>query len=187
MKSIECWRRQTYPNRQLLILADGEDVQDAVPNEPEIHYRYLGPGQMPVGAKRNFGCSIAAGDLVAHWDDDDYSAPARLADQVERLRQTGKSVTGYHSMRFFSGSEWWEYRGMLGYALGTSLCYRRDWWQEHQFPDNLNVGEDNQFVFQARSRNALVSVAAGEMMIATIHVDNTSPRGLRGRQWTRLK
>jgi hypothetical protein len=32
-----------------------------------------------------------------HWDDDDYSAPERISVQVERLRVSGKPLTGFHT------------------------------------------------------------------------------------------
>jgi O-antigen biosynthesis protein len=128
-----------------------------------------------IGPKRNFGCERAAGAFIAHWDDDDHSAPGRLADQLQRLDESGKAVTGYHSMRFTDGERWWRYGGTVNYALGTSLCYRRDWWRARRFR-SLQVGEDNQFVSEADALGELVTADAGELMYATVHPGNTSPR-----------
>jgi hypothetical protein len=72
-------------------------------------------------------------ELIAHRDDDDYSAPGRLADQVQRLTESGKAVTGFRSMRFTDAVRWWKYEGTRNYALGTSLWYQRDWWSTHRF------------------------------------------------------
>jgi hypothetical protein len=74
---------------------------------------------------------------------------------------------------------------MLGYALGTSLCYRRDWWERNRFP-SLQVGEDNHFVAAARDAGQLVAADAGELMYARIHPGNTSPKSATGDQWKRL-
>ena len=87
-------------------------------------------------------------------------------------------------MRFTDGSRWWQYHGDSSYALGTSLCYRHDWWQGHHF-SALQVGEDNHFVQGARQANQLLSADAGNLMYATIHEQNTSPRVL-GNNWEEI-
>jgi O-antigen biosynthesis protein len=165
----------------LLILADGQDVRDLVPDDKRIQLIHL-QDKRNIGEKRNYGCERAQGEVICHWDDDDWSAPGRVADQVQRLEET--SVTGYHSMRFTDGARWWQYRGTPDYALGTSLCYLRSWWKLHPF-EARHVGEDNYFVSNARKHRALKSVDAGELMHATIHQSNTSPRILT-EAWKRL-
>ena len=180
-KAIRSFQQQTFPRSELVILADGQDVRHLVPErDPRIRLIHL-DGRPEIGAKRNYGCERATGEIIAHWDDDDYSAPGRLANQVERLLETGKAVTGFHSMRFTDGVRWWNYEGTRNYALGTSLCYRRDWWNAHRFPV-VQVGEDNQFVAAAYAAGELVTAEAGDLMYATNHAENTSPRKL-GDNW----
>jgi hypothetical protein len=124
----------------------------------------------------------AAGEVICHWDDDDYSQPERLAQQVRVLIERPEfAVTGYHSMRFTDGTTWWKYIGTVNYALGTSLCYRRSFWEMHRF-QSLQVGEDNQFVATAWCENRLHTTDAGEQMYATVHAGNTSPR-MMGSSW----
>lgn len=43
-------------------------VRDLVPDGPRIHYVHL-DGRNTVGAKRNHGCELAGGQLIACWDD----------------------------------------------------------------------------------------------------------------------
>lgn len=184
-QAIEAFRLQTYVNRELLVLSDGSDVRSLIPDDPQIRHVHL-DGAPEIGEKRNFGSSLSFGEIIAHWDDDDYSAPGRLEDQVQRLLESGKPVTGYHSMRFTDGSSWWLYRNHhADYSLGTALCYRKAWREKHPFPPK-QVAEDVDFVSVARAQGAIVSVEAGEMMHATIHAGNTSPRSLDARNWTRI-
>lgn len=164
------------------MVADGEEASHLVP--ADVRLAHLS-GHPEIGDKRNLAASMAHGEIIIHWDDDDFSAPGRIADQVARLQQSGKAVTGYHSMRFTDGRRWWHYSGTRDYALGTSLCYRRDWWAAHPF-DHVNVGEDGRFAKVAANAGQLISVDAGEMMYATIHPENTSPRQLSGSRWTRI-
>lgn len=182
-QAIRNWQLQTYPDRELLIVADGADVSDLVPLDQRI--RLIGPsGAATIGAKRNFGCAAAHGQIICHWDDDDWNAPERIADQVARLLTSGKAVTGYHTMRFTTGAQWWRFKGTPNYALGTSLCYLRTWWMGHRFQE-LQVGEDNSFVFEAATAQQLATADAGELMHATIHAGNTSPREIKAG-WERL-
>lgn len=179
--AMRCARYQMWPKKEILIVSSGESVSDLTAGARHIHLR----DKPTVGAMRNAGAEAARGDLIAHFDDDDFSRPERLSDSIRRLLQSGKAVAGYHSMRFTDGERWWQYRGAANYALGTSLVYRRDYWRAHRFPD-LCVGEDNAFVETAARRRELVSVDAGEMMWATIHTGNTSPRVLRGSAWREI-
>lgn len=182
---LQSFLNQTYPNRELLIVSDGDEIRDLTEGSERVRLIHLSEMRQ-IGAKRNFGCKRAAGDVICHFDDDDYSAPERIASQVAALEaHPDKAVTGYHSMKFQNDSgQWWKYSNGLHYALGTSLCYRRDWQLAHPFPA-LQVGEDTAFVGTAWSLNALHTDDAGELMHATIHQSNTSPRSL-GSAWTRL-
>src|SRR5258708_22995278 len=98
-KAIESFQRQKYRRSELMILADGQDVRHLVPErDPRIRLIHL-EGRPEIGAKRNYGCERAAGEIIGHFDDDDYSAPGRLADHVQRLLEKGKALTRFHSLQ----------------------------------------------------------------------------------------
>jgi glycosyltransferase involved in cell wall biosynthesis len=175
-KAIRCYQLQRHQSKELLIIADGADVSDLIPSDPTIRLVHIAEG-LEIGGKRNFGCSRAAGEVIAHWDDDDWSDPGRMQDQLDRLRESGKAVTGYSAMRFTDGLQWWQYRGEHNYALGTSLCYRRDWWANHRFL-SLQRGEDDAFTRAAWNAGQLSTADAGQLMFATNHPGNTSPRSM---------
>lgn len=182
-KAIECFLSQTYRRTELLILADGEDVRDLVPDEVPIRLIHLSETRN-IGEKRNLGCSRAHGSIICHWDDDDFSAPGRISRQLDTLNASGLQVTGFHSMRFTDGENWWLYQGKRNYSLGTALCYRREWWQSNPFKP-LSVAEDNEMVYAAQAAGQIVSEDAGELMYATIHPGNTSPRMIADN-WKKL-
>ena len=129
-----------------------------------------------IGEKRNVGCEGARGtELVAIWDDDDYSAPGRLEFQVQCLQVSQKAVIGFQIMKFTDGASWWQYRAGAGFVLGSSLCFRRDWWAAHPFSD-IQIGEDVQFCDVAHSAGELAMCPDMDLMYATIHGGNTSLR-----------
>ena len=176
---LRIFESQTYPYKELLFIADGEWIEELC-DRPNVRF-VIAAGK--IGDKRNVGVRFADGEIICHLDDDDFSSPMRIADQVARLEKTGKQVTGYHNMLFTDGVKWWKYHGIGAFAFGTSMCYRRQWALDHPF-DSKQIGEDGIFGTLAAQARQLDSIDAGETMIATIHPGNTSRRDIRpGSCW----
>lgn len=172
VEALECFRRQTYQPRQLVIVDDMMDRSfgDDVSQQPDVKYIQQ-PGRLSIGRKRNIACAYADGEIICHWDSDDISAPGRIADQVERLLASGAELTGYHTMIFMDGSgRRWLYRGRPPYAIGTSFMYWQKLWLRNPFP-LLNMSEDHAFLGRAAR---VESVDAAGMMTARVHSDNTN-------------
>src|SRR5262249_60747130 len=98
------------------------------------------------GAKRNLACAQAQGEIIAHWDDDDWYAPSRLRRQVEELLAAGADICGLDRVLFLdrAGRRAWEYvypQGGAPWVCGATLCYRKSYWQRNPFPE-IHVGED---------------------------------------------
>src|SRR5262245_25668507 len=95
-QAIWYFLRQDYPNRELIIVDDGEDaIEQVVPADDRIDY--LRVGRCSLGDKRNLACEHSAGELIAHWDDDDWSAHSRLSVQVAALLD--QSAEGWSGRR----------------------------------------------------------------------------------------
>jgi len=166
-----------------------------------------------IGAMRNYANSLLTDcDIVCHWDDDDWSHPNRIAEQVALLEATGSDCVGYNEMLFWReraperpGESWLYSNPNPRYALGTSLCYWRQAWEARPFPD-INHGEDTEWLKGVRceavssgkpSSRAIYS-ADVISMIARIHSGNSSsaynPREMAEnagmpaseRQWSRV-
>src|SRR5688572_17330800 len=83
---------QDYANRELIIVDDGDDpVQDLMPDDHRIRYLRL-DRRHKIGAKRNLACKAAQGDVIVHWDDDDWMAPWRLRYQVTEMMRTQSDI-----------------------------------------------------------------------------------------------
>lgn len=183
VSALEDWRRQTWPARELIILDDADARSfSSAPGGDCVRYILL-PSRRSIGAKRNIAASHARGQIICHWDDDDRSAPGRIADQLNRLLASGCQVTGYNEVEFVDQrGRRWIYKSPPDYAVGSSLMYYRDFWINNPFPD-VDVGEDNAFVTRARALGTLVVAPARGMLLASIHDGNTSPRNTCGSNW----
>lgn len=181
-KAIKCFQAQTFPSKELLIVADGEQVADLIPADHRIRLIVLRT-PLSLGLKRNFCCEQALGDVIVHFDDDDWSHPNRITEQVEALKGAAR-VVGYYSMYFDGpGDEVWHYGLHEQYALGTSLAYWKTWWRDHPFPDET-VGEDKSFLNLALP--VLKAFSGDARMVATSHPANTSQRRPKGKKQWRL-
>jgi glycosyltransferase involved in cell wall biosynthesis len=172
--AIACYEAQVYPNKELVVVDNGADrIEDLLPKE--ARYQHVGNGQkLSTGAMRNRACELALGTLIAHWDDDDWSHPARLLEQYRMMQSLQCSIAGYNEMYFIDEEQRraWLYQNQELYALGTSLLYDRNYWLGAKFPD-IDVGEDTGFITKAQYRRSMTCRAAGDRLIARIHSGNT--------------
>lgn len=170
--AVACFLRQRWPEKELIILDDLEVRSFSVaPDFEGVHY-HIHERPMKIGDKRNRCCALAKGSFVAHFDDDDFSAPERLEDQMDRLLATGAQLTGYSSMVIERGRELWMYTGRENFALGTSFLYRREFWERYRFR-SLQQGEDSILLGHAQREGVIASAPARHNMLARIHRANT--------------
>src|SRR5262249_39628230 len=140
-QAIEYFLRQDYPRRELIVLDDGaEPVADLMPQDPRIRYFYT-EGRRTLGAKHNSGCELAKGDIIAHWDDDDWMADWRLSYQVHQvLANPNPVLTGLSHIYFYDpgSAHAWQYiypPEHRPWVYGASFCYRSEFWRDHRFPE----------------------------------------------------
>lgn len=179
--AIRCFEQQTYPDLELIIVDDGTEMI-ALPQDSRIRYIHLGT-RTTTGAKRNIGAEAARGEIIAALDDDDWSAPHRIEDEVKRLLRTGKSVTGYSETVRFDEATGLFYLIPANNpfpASGTSQCYLKSWWEKHPFSE-ISLGEDMEFSRIAIMNDELVTAPVGKMMVAVKHGANTSSVTLDAR------
>lgn len=116
---------QTYTNYEWLVLDDSRDPCAALASgaDPRIRYQHV-TARMTIGEKRNRLAAEARGELIAHFDDDDYYAPRYLrtmVDLLESQRADFVKLSGYYlyDLRhdFFG---YWALRNTAGLQFG---CY----------------------------------------------------------------
>ena len=223
-RAVECFRTQTYLNKALLVWDTSTEMKPAKRLDvwqfaPDIQHEFYGPQDYAIGALRNHAiqygtsevvCTVGVNkeltgpaDIIVHFDDDDWSHPNRIAEQVALLQSSGADVVGYNEMLFWreaqagapgSIGQAWLYSGPTPrQALGASLCYWRKTWEARLFNPQLprkekGGGEDWDFLRDrkievatalpqsgpARSEGHFAIVPCEPRMIARIHGGNHS-------------
>ncbi len=188
-QAIRYFLQQDYPERELLILDSGrESVAHLVPQDARIRYVRIEQA-LSLGAIRNRGCELARGELIAHWDDDDWMADWRLSYQVAALARSDAAVCGLESLLFYRPQDHkaWRYvypPSKRAWLAGGTLCYYKSFWERNRFPD-VRVGEDTRFVWAAR-QGELLPLERDDFYIALIHADNTSAKRVESARWERI-
>jgi glycosyltransferase involved in cell wall biosynthesis/SAM-dependent methyltransferase len=185
--AIRYFCQQDYPKRELIIIDDGTDpVEDLVPaGDPRIRYVRLDAKQT-VGEKRNLACCEAHGEILLHWDDDDWYASHRVSYQVGALLRVGADVCGLRSLVFYdlTSSEAYLYTypaNRKRWVSGSTLCYTRALWEQNPFPA-IDVGEDAQFLWSSVAKKVAV-LEDSSIHVAMIHAGNVSPKRVTGSYW----
>jgi hypothetical protein len=184
-RAIEQFLSQDYPARELIVIDDGTDsMAEFIPVQEAVRYVRLDQS-ISLGAKRNMACDMARGELIAHWDDDDWMAPGWLRSQVETLTGRNAELCGLDKVFFYAPKvrQAWRYvyDGTPPWAYGGTLCYTRELWRRRPFAD-INVGEDNDFVWSTQLKRIAIN-DHGDRYVATVHRRNSSPKVTTGRRW----
>jgi glycosyltransferase involved in cell wall biosynthesis len=177
---------QDYANLELVVVDDGSDsISDLVPADPRIIY-VRPPQRLSVGAKRNLACSQARGEIIVHWDDDDWYPPSRVTRQVRALIERSVDVCGTSVLYYYDRTREraFLYRysgGGAPWVAGTTLAYRRHVWTRRPFAD-VQVGEDAQFVWASADR--VGDLRDPTLCVASVHPGNVSPKDTGGVYWS---
>jgi glycosyltransferase involved in cell wall biosynthesis len=80
--AVASYRRQTWPNRELIVLDQNPDDRlgqwIATLGDQSIRYTHMPGLAEPLGTIRNRTVQMSSGALLCVWDDDDMQHPARL-------------------------------------------------------------------------------------------------------------
>jgi predicted O-methyltransferase YrrM len=186
-ESIACFLAQDHPAAELIVVDDGADPVEP-PDDPRIRVLAVEPG-LTIGAKRNLAIRAAAGQLIAHWDDDDWYAPWRLSAQLRELRARGADVCGLRSLLYYESATGRGWRYVWPATSGTwlhdaTLMYTRELWERQNQPD-ANHGLDTRLLWGGVAKR-IATLDDESLYVGTIHAGNTSPKHTDHRYWTPL-
>lgn len=175
--AVEYFLQQDYPNKELVIIDDGkESIKHLLPEDQSIRYFYSDP-LGTIGIKRNYACQQAKGDIIMHWDDDDWHASDWISKQVNFLFESGADICGIEHVHFYSPvvDTFW-----MGTALnkrkarwlnGATLAYWRSFWKLNPF-QNKQTAEDDAFINSPGAKIYAHDYIDG--FVALLHPKNTT-------------
>jgi len=174
--ALDNFIKQDYPNKELIIVDDGDEpVGDLINKIPNIYYYYQ-QHRRSVGIKRNIACGHAKGEIIIHMDDDDWYAENWLTIHVRELIHSGADICGLKDVSFYSVHDKTHYKysdvpGVKPWAYGGTLSYWKSYWEQFQFKD-IQAGEDNDFLLSNNPKVHTFNYPEGYLGI--IHSDNIS-------------
>jgi hypothetical protein len=84
---------QDYPALEWLILDDSPSPSGIFenPGHPGIHYSHIGK-KLTIGEKRNLLVDRASGEIIIHFDDDDFYGPGYVSFMVDSMLEKGADL-----------------------------------------------------------------------------------------------
>lgn len=171
--AIECFRRQTYQRRELVIIDDNpaSELTDhlIVMDDPLIRHILLPTNLDSLGNLRNRALAESRGDLVCQWDDDDLYDARRISWQVEALQ-----ISGAQACFLRRWTLWWPAECRIAVSgeriwEGSMLAQRS---AVPAYPDKRR-GEDSFVSEHIIANKRVVLMDAPELYCYTIHGANT--------------
>lgn len=148
-QAVQSFLQQDYPNRELIVVDDGADaIGDLVKGVANV--QYVRVPRTSIGAKRNLACRHSRGEIIAHWDDDDWYSPDRLRYQVAPILAGKADLTGLDNAFVLElpDGEFWttepqlHQRLFVGNVHGGTIVYRKELWTQGVRYPETNLGED---------------------------------------------
>ena len=182
--AILAFRRQTYENRELVVIDDsGLELPAEVRADDDggrIRWISLPPENKPLGTLRNLALAEARGELLCQWDDDDLSAPGRLERQAHAFRASGADACGLHRVQL-----WWPAQDRFALSptriWECALMWRRG--AITAYPE-LRSGEDTPPVLALAAKGRVLVMDAPQLYTYVCHGRNTFSAEHWEKLWT---
>ena len=173
---IHQFNYQTYPQHymELIILDDSPTTNiDIIPKQGNIKYTHL-PEKLILGKKRNLINSLATGDIIVCFDDDDYYSPERVSHAVIKLTSSKFQIAGSSIIHIFYPRldkiiEFGPYAPYHG-TNGT-MAYTKKYLKTHSYLDDKTQAEEAHFTNNFSEQ--MVQLDPHKVMLCVAHNKNT--------------
>ena len=143
------FKNQSYPNNLMELIIYDDSKERVFPNiyDDNINYIYSNE-KKTLGAKRNKLNSVAKGDIIVWFDDDDYYFPDRIKNTVSLLNNSKQLLIGctytllYDS---FKSGRIFKINHKSNYTQNNILAYKKEYLQSHRYNDSDNCNEEKYF------------------------------------------
>jgi len=167
---------QTYSQNhmELIILDDSpESNADLIPKQSNIKYTYL-PEKLILGRKRNLLNSMATGDIIVCFDDDDYYSPERVSHAVHKLITAKVLIAASSKIHIYYSDidKIYEFGPYAPYhGTNGTMAYRKEYLLNHGYLDDKTQAEEAHFT--NNFSEPLVQLEPHKVMLCIAHGKNT--------------
>lgn len=171
-ESYNCFVRQNYPAKRLLIVTDCTPkvlraLIELTKNNREVSILHV-KDKLTLGELRNLSLKHSPSDLTIQWDDDDWFAPNRMSLQYLMLHNK-TAVLLTEQLHYFRNSNEVALIKDFSGIEGTILLNRASGFK---YP-SLRAGEDTVLKQELVRKNAVTLVSGGFCYCRTYHGNNT--------------
>lgn len=150
-RAIQCFKNQSYKNKELVILDDGsQDYSPLLNDIPSSEIKYIqldGSNNYVLGQLRNLSLEAATGDYLIQWDDDDWYHPERVEIQASILDKGFDVCCLSSAIMHLDTPEFIEhpYIGILPDGIPGSIMHKRN--DDIRYPETRRA-EDTVYLKQ---------------------------------------
>jgi glycosyltransferase involved in cell wall biosynthesis len=169
--AIECFQRQTYPNRELVAVCrtSGSEVKRFIETLGDARISYFeAPDAETVGDLRNITIERSTGEYLATWDDDDLYHPDRLTLQFMVAEQYQADA-----VVLLREALWWPARRRFAYSRErrweNSLLAKRS--DMPRYP-SLAKSSDRAVTFELVKKARFAALNLPHLYVRTYHGRN---------------
>lgn len=176
-RSINCFRMQTWTNKELVILYEDDDckTREYLTNIRDSNIRILrvkANPKIPLGELRNIGIRASEGSLFCQWDDDDWHHPERLAAQYAYLRGNRADACLLNHLLVYDSKTGAAYISPEWNWDGSILCKKQVFSRTRRY-GNLAKGEDTVFINRLNKSCRIALLNRPCLYIYVYHGGNT--------------
>ncbi len=176
-RSLLSYCRQTYPNKELIIIDDGDqDLGPLLKDLPADEVKYIKIEKKPgnvLGHLRNISLEKASGDFITQWDDDDWYHPDRLRIQVEILLQGYDACCLSNALMHIDVESFFHHPYISFFKKGTpgSIMHVRD--SSIRYPEIRRSEDDVYLKAWAKKKYIKLPASFAYLFIRCFHGANT--------------
>ncbi len=173
---IHQFNYQTYPQEymELVILDDSpESNADIIPPQPNIKYTHL-KEKLILGKKRNLLNSMATGDIIVCFDDDDFYSQERVSHAVNKLQVSKCQIAGSSVIHIFYPklNKIYQFGPYAPYhGTNGTMAYTKKYLKTHSYLDDKPQAEEAHFT--NNFSEPMVQLDPQKVMICVAHNKNT--------------
>ena len=186
-RSVADYCRQTHPRCELVVVLDRGDPDARAAMLAHLaslardDVRVVEPAEkLTLGALRNVSVARARGEVLCHWDDDDWFHPDRVRAELAELSRTGAQALVLEDALLYFPAErtlhWSNWRATEPKGLPGTLMFRRA--AAVPYPDTgpeAFRGEDTTAITRMQGQGGYRAMAgAAHLYVYVCHAANTS-------------